>query len=352
MEIYQHGLLVNQGGTHHRHHRAVFTAPFTRANVEREMTAVVAGHAERLIAALPDDGEVDWVAEVARPMPLSVFAELFALPAADTDWIFERVHEDSVAFDVLLDPALVPDTDIKRGEQAMLELRSYLSDLAGQRRGEPGADLLSVMIVSAAERGDLSWDDGLSQSMEALTAGTGTTQALLNGVIEAFSAHPDEWSRWRRIPTCWTRDRGGVALRQPRACDGQDRQGGLRAPGPAHPRRRRPAVRIARREPRSAGLPRSGSPRRGAQPEPPCRVRRRRAHLCREPSRQARGARSSPTRCGAGAASRSIRTRSQWSQCSCCARTASSRCAFSVVETRHRHGRTGSPGSGRRCSAG
>ena len=90
MEIYQHGLLVNQGGTHHRHHRAVFTAPFTRANVEREMTAVVARHAERLIAALPDDGEVDWVAEVARPMPLSVFAELFALPAEDTDWIFER----------------------------------------------------------------------------------------------------------------------------------------------------------------------------------------------------------------------------------------------------------------------
>lgn len=195
MEIYQHGLLVNQGGTHHRHHRAVFTEPFTRANVEREMTAVVARHAERLIAALPNDGEVDWVAEVARPMPLSVFAELFALPAEDTAWIFERVHEDSVAFDVLLDPALVPDTDIKRGERAMLELRSYLSDLAGQRRDEPGADLLSVMIVSTAERGDLIWDDGLSQSMEALTAGTGTTQALLNGMIEAFSGHPAQWRR-------------------------------------------------------------------------------------------------------------------------------------------------------------
>jgi cytochrome P450 len=128
-------------------------------------------------------------------MPLSVFAELFALPAEDTAWIFERVHEDSVAFDVLLDPALVPDTDIKRGERAMLELRSYLSDLAGQRRDEPGADLLSVMIVSTAERGDLIWDDGLSQSMEALTAGTGTTQALLNGMIEAFSGHPDQWRR-------------------------------------------------------------------------------------------------------------------------------------------------------------
>ena len=195
LETYMHGLLVNQGGEDHRHKRAVFTKPFTRAQVESDLQKVVAAEAAKLIDALPDEGEVDWVTEVARPMPLNVFTELFQIPKSDVEWIFKLVHEDSVAFDALLEPSLVPEHDIERGKQAMLELRSYLAELAKARDGQEGTDLLTVMVCMTAAREDISWDDGLSQTMEALTAGTGTTQAALNGMIEAFHDFPDEWDK-------------------------------------------------------------------------------------------------------------------------------------------------------------
>lgn len=195
LETFQHGLLVNQGGEHHRHHRSVFTAPFTRAKVDSLMVPIVQRHAAALIDALPDEGEVDWVQAVAKPLPLNVFAELFAIPTADVDWLYTLLHEDSVAFDVLLDPALVAAEDIKRGEQAMLDLRSYLDELSKERRERPGDDMLSILVVSADQRGALSWDDGLSQAMEALTAGTGTTQTLINAMIQTFSDNPESWDR-------------------------------------------------------------------------------------------------------------------------------------------------------------
>lgn len=200
LEIYMHGLLVNQGGENHRHKRAVFTKPFTRANVENDLQGVVATEAAKLIDALPDEGEIDWVTEVARPMPLNVFTQLFQLPKSDVEWIFTRVHEDSVAFDALLDPSLVPDKDIQRGIDAMMELRDYLDKLAKVRDGQEGTDLLTVMVCMTAGRDDFSWDDGLSQTMEALTAGTGTTQASLNGMIEAFHDHPEEWDKLAADP--------------------------------------------------------------------------------------------------------------------------------------------------------
>jgi cytochrome P450 len=74
----------------------------------------------------------------------------------------------------------------------MLDLRTYLDALACARRRTPGNDLLSS-LVGGYESGRLSWDDVLTQAMEALAAGTSTTQTMLSAMLEAFAAHPDQW---------------------------------------------------------------------------------------------------------------------------------------------------------------
>jgi pimeloyl-[acyl-carrier protein] synthase len=192
LETFQEGLLVNLGAADHRRVRGAFGAPFTRAAVEASVVSVVARHASALLAALPDSGVVDWVAEVAQPLPALVFAELFDLPVADLAWLLERLHEDTVAFDVLLDPALVGPVELARGQQAMLELRTYLEQLAVVRLQSPGDDMLSLLVRAHVD-GLLSWDDVLTQAMEALAAGTSTTQTLLSGMLEAFASEPSAW---------------------------------------------------------------------------------------------------------------------------------------------------------------
>ncbi|HWI74748.1 MAG TPA: cytochrome P450 [Baekduia sp.] len=194
LERFQEGLLINLGEADHRRVRGAFTRPFTRAAVEASMTALVAGLAEELLAALPDDGEVDWVDAVARPLPARVFAALFDLPAEDAEMLMGLLHEDTVAIDVLLDPAILDAEDLRRGQDAMLGLVTYLERLAVQRLEAPGEDLLSF-LTAAYRAGVLSWDDVLTQAMESLAAGTSTTQTLLSGMIEAFAEFPGEWDR-------------------------------------------------------------------------------------------------------------------------------------------------------------
>jgi cytochrome P450 len=200
LERFQEGLLINLPEADHRRVRGAFTPPFTRAAVEASMTAMVVELAEGLMEALPDDGEVDWVTSVAKPLPAAVFRRLFDLPEDDAEMVMELLHHDTVAIDVLLDPAILSEEDLRRGQEAMLGLVTYLERLALRRLDEPGDDLLS-WLCAAHRAGALSWDDVLTQAMESLAAGTSTTQTLLSGMVEAFAAFPEEWDRLHADPS-------------------------------------------------------------------------------------------------------------------------------------------------------
>lgn len=200
LERFQEGLLINLAEADHRRVRGAFTPPFTRSAVEASMTAMVCALASELLDALPDDGEADWVTAVAKPLPAAVFRRLFALPEEDAELLMGLLHEDTVAIDVLLDPAILSEDDLRRGQEAMLGLVTYLERLARRRLDEPGDDLLS-WLCAAHRAGALSWDDVLTQAMEALAAGTSTTQTLLSGMIEAFAAFPEQWDRLHADPS-------------------------------------------------------------------------------------------------------------------------------------------------------
>jgi cytochrome P450 len=198
LERVQEGLLINLPDAEHRRVRGAFTAPFTRHAVEAQVTAMVEALVDELFAALPDDGEVDWVAAVAHPLPARVFQGLFGLPEDDLERLVGLLHEDTVAIDVLLSPDLVSPEDLARAQAAFLELRADLDRLARQRHAgaAENGDLLSFLLVQH-DAGRLTWDDVLTQAMEALAAGTSTTMTLLSGMVEAFAAHPGQWDRVR-----------------------------------------------------------------------------------------------------------------------------------------------------------
>jgi cytochrome P450 len=200
LERFQEGLLINLGEADHKRVRGAFTKPFTRGSVEASMTDMVVSLAASLLDALPDDGDVDWVSAVAKPLPAAVFRRLFDLPERDAELLMELLHHDTVAIDVLLDPAILSADDLRRGQEAMLGLVTYLERLALERLEEPGDDLLSWLCV-AHRQGVLSWDDVLTQAMESLAAGTSTTQTLLSGMVEAFAAFPGEWDRLHADPS-------------------------------------------------------------------------------------------------------------------------------------------------------
>lgn len=192
LERVQEGLLINLPADDHKRIRGAFTKPFTRASVERDMTAIVSGIVDEEFARLPPDGEVDWAGTVARLVPGRVFQALFGLPESELERLLALLHQDTIAIDVLLSPALVSADDLAVAQDAFLQLRRELDVLARGRQGTGGGDLLSH-LTDQHDAGRLSWDDVLTQAMEALAAGTSTTMTLLTGMVQAFAEHPDQW---------------------------------------------------------------------------------------------------------------------------------------------------------------
>jgi cytochrome P450 len=196
LETIQEGLLVNLGPDDHRRVRGAFTPPFTRARVEATMAELVAFWTQRFVGGLPDHGPVDLLVELAGPLPHNVLAGLFALPEGDVERLRGALHADTVAFDVLLDPAIVSERALAVGQAGMLELREYLEALAVTRAAARGEDLMSLLL-DAHDQGVLTWDDVLTQAGEALAAGTNTTVTLISGMLEALSDQPDTWAALR-----------------------------------------------------------------------------------------------------------------------------------------------------------
>lgn len=192
LEQTQEGLLINLPAAEHKRVRAAFTRPFTRASVEAEMTALVAGLVDQLFGELPDEGEVDWVASVSGVLPGRVFQRLFGLPPADEARLLKLLHQDTVAIDVLLAPELVAPRELAEASEAFMRLRREIDTLAHARRGQGGGDLLTF-LTDQYDAGRLSWNDVLTQALEALAAGTSTTMTLLTGMVEAFAQFPAQY---------------------------------------------------------------------------------------------------------------------------------------------------------------
>lgn len=199
LERIQEGLLINLPAGEHRRQRGAQSARYMRHHVEQQMTALVERLTAELLAALPAGAEVDLVPALTRTLPIRLFMELFALPADDVERLLDWTHYDTVTFDVLLSPALVAPAELRRGQDAMFELRAYLDALAQERLRAPGADLMSFLLEAHAG-GLLSYEEVLTQAGEALAAGTTTTQTLLAGMLEALALHPDQWDRLRAQP--------------------------------------------------------------------------------------------------------------------------------------------------------
>jgi cytochrome P450 len=151
-----------------------------------------------LLDRVADAGEMDLVADLARPVPATLICELLGVPTEDQDaftqWTADATH-GLITLRGLGDEAME-----KRVEAAAGSLVGYFTELIERRRGDPGDDLLSVLI-SAEEDGDkLNPLELLSQSVGLLIAGFETTIGLIGNGLTTLIQHPAEMEKLRATP--------------------------------------------------------------------------------------------------------------------------------------------------------
>ena len=191
--------LINVDPPDHTRLRRLAQKAFLPRTLER-LRPRVEGIVNELLDKVNPAGQMDFVRDVAYPLPITVIAELLGVPAE---------HRDDLKrwSGAILEFQAKPRVDaqiVLHSQQALLELREFFRGVFAQRRREPREDLISD-LVAVEEQGDrLSEEELLSTCVSILIGGHETTTSLLSSAIWLLLTHPGQWQKLRETPSLIT----------------------------------------------------------------------------------------------------------------------------------------------------
>ncbi|MGW6918888.1 cytochrome P450 family protein [Kitasatospora sp. NPDC054939] len=170
----------------HTRLRRLVTKAFTPARVDG-LRPWIRSLAEQFVGRWEPGTEVDLVAELADPLPVTVICRLLGVPRAD------RPSIRSWSTDLF--------ADHERADAASHALAGYLAELIADKRTHPDHSLLSDLIAVHDDDADrLGEDELLSLAVLLLVAGHETTTAAIGNAVLALLRHPAELAQLRAAP--------------------------------------------------------------------------------------------------------------------------------------------------------
>lgn len=138
--------------------------------------------ASTLLDGVDPLSEIDFVAELAAPFPLTVIAELLGIDEADREDF--RGWSDAA----IESPDLPPDETMA----ALGQLSGFIVEHIRSKRDHPGEDLVSLLVGSDIGGCPLSKEELFMFLLTLLVAGNETTRTLLSGTAAVLHEHPDQ----------------------------------------------------------------------------------------------------------------------------------------------------------------
>ena len=181
-------MMLFQDPPSHTRYRRLVSRSFT-PRAANSWTDRIDQLAARIVDAVIERGECEFVSEVAGEMPSLVVAELMGIPSDDGRRLYHLTEIMHSA-----DPHLTEEDRLG----AIMEMHSYAGHTAEEKRRHP-ADDLATSLVNASVDGERLTDDEFNWFFLLLVnAGGDTTRNLVAGGVEALLQHPGEMERFRR----------------------------------------------------------------------------------------------------------------------------------------------------------
>ncbi|GAA1868636.1 cytochrome P450 [Pseudonocardia ailaonensis] len=174
--------------THGKFRRAILPK-FGPAAVRR-LEDKVREIAERLVAEVVEQGEVDFVRALATELPLQVVAELMGVPAEDRAALFVHVMATDGAGDV----------EIQQRIDSFDALRAYSKKMVAARRTTPTDDAMGLLARAEVDGEPISELDQQAQFSMMWSAGAETTRATMTAAMTAFAADPGAYTEIAENP--------------------------------------------------------------------------------------------------------------------------------------------------------
>ena len=198
--------LLETDGSRHRALRRLLQGQFTPAAVARYETFLRGLTATTLDNAFAKK-EFDFVTEVSADFPIQVLAKLLDVPDEDTDKLIDWGNRmigntDPEHADILInDPESEKFRLVPFRSPAALELFEYGDELARQRRGKDGDDLVSVLVNSDMSDGiPLTERDFHTNFLLLVVAGNETTRHTISHTMNNLINNPDQLAYLQENP--------------------------------------------------------------------------------------------------------------------------------------------------------
>ncbi len=206
-----HFSLIGLDGEDHSRQRRLINRGFSPRMI-KDMEPRVRAVVTEVLDRVAPQGECDFVADIAVPIPIVVIAELMGLPPEDRErfwhWSDRMMAGDgrSDPGDPVLQDAAAAFAEYVTYVTAIVEDRRarYLEAKASERKGRTppplGSDLIST-LVAASEEGVLTRSEELTHDeltmflVILVVAGNETTRNAIAGAMAAFGRFPDQWHR-------------------------------------------------------------------------------------------------------------------------------------------------------------
>ncbi|MET0151375.1 MAG: cytochrome P450 [Candidatus Binatia bacterium] len=189
------GSMIAMDDPRHGRLRRLVSAAFTArqlARVEREVGEAAA----RVIDAVAEKGECDFVTEISAPFPIRIICEMMGIPESQHAFVFEQTN-------IILgagDPEYVGETSdlLMAFYNAGAALAELMKDLAHTRRSNPTEDLTSVLVHAEIGGDRLTEQEMGSFFVLLVAAGNETTRNAISHGMKALCDHPDQRRIWQQ----------------------------------------------------------------------------------------------------------------------------------------------------------
>jgi len=148
----------------------------------------------QLVDAVIERGSCDVVADIARPLPMTLIGEMLGAPESD----YDRLQHWSDRMIAGSDKAEYVTEDVMN---AALEYYAYITEVMEDRRRSPGDDLVSKFMQGGPD-GEGALDDAhvVGNALLLLVGGNETTRNVIVGGLEALIRRPEQFEWARRSP--------------------------------------------------------------------------------------------------------------------------------------------------------
>ncbi len=181
-------MMINMDPPEHARQRAFVNRGFT-PRIIGQLQEHITQTCSSLLDHVAGCSEVDFVTEIAAPLPTQVICELVGAPPEDRGRIF-ALSNRLAGFD---DPEMVSSPADQM--QAAAEMYAYAGALAESRRKQPRDDIVTQLLQPDQAGLELTTVEFNFFFLLLTVAGNETTRNAASGGMLAFFQHPDQWQR-------------------------------------------------------------------------------------------------------------------------------------------------------------